>query len=887
MKRIVSLILALSMVLSMFTMSFAGTSLKDIEGKKYQAAVEALIELGVVSGYPDGTYLPEKVVTRAELAKLLVVAYGLETAAESAKGVTPFADINAVANHWAAGYINVSADYKFVNGYPDGSFKADTPVTYAEAITMCLRVLGYANEIDARGTWPTNYIAKAQDLKLMKDIEFKSYNDGAKRGDIALLIWNMLRTKMWTVTGETEGDGLHSEPNKYMLNVKFADYAYDDTAKFDTFKIEADKKDDKPVVKVTLAADSVVEGEYEYAGNNFYQFAPGTEVEVLVNKEDKTLLTMVATDSDKLVAGGKDEVDDDYSELREKEYDYAYARIESRAISDATILVGESKYVDELESEKNCVYINDDKYDDKKYDSELFLRDGERVQLRDIKVGDILTKVTVNFFGKDTTEEFYVIGGTEAEGRFKKYEEVEYDNSSKTYKELTVGSEKYVVDTKATYVEDPEAKTIKSEDFYTLTQGSKADKMEGEDVIVKLDPMFGKVVRVEFDGKIDAGEGYTSSVKFFAVVNGVDKKSGGVFFIGLENEDGSDDYDFAKNSPAEAKARTAFVDADELAVGSYVACVLNDEDKITEIYRVASYGELEPEEREIYYGDKDTNEKFVIESLRNVSYNKDEQKIGSHKVSKTPVVVKVIFDNKGTKRTDDDEFRVEFTKGLDAVSKAVKEEDVLVIYDADSSFTRISYVVLSTDKSDKSDKQVATVESKNGEIIVGSYIDLKDEKGNDISAKVENGDVKAGTKLLVYTTRENSKGDTLLTYVAGLKDTELKGDYVGSPDKHGYVGEVETNEEGLGRTFKLDKTTETDLDTDANTNQYEDYLVVLVKVGKTDDYSENNKQYEVTNFKTTDYANIDLVEGDRISIDQKAEVIFVISGMEKIKGDTL
>ena len=102
----------------------------------------------------------------------------------------------------------------------------EAEVTYAEAITMCLRVLGYANEIDSKGTWPTNYIAKAQDLKLMKGIDFGSYNDGAKRGDVALLIWNMLRTPMWKITSENQGTGMTSQASKIMLNVKFPDYRY-------------------------------------------------------------------------------------------------------------------------------------------------------------------------------------------------------------------------------------------------------------------------------------------------------------------------------------------------------------------------------------------------------------------------------------------------------------------------------------------------------------------------------------------------------------------------------------------------------------------------------------------------------------------------------------
>ena len=46
MKRIVSLVLALSMVLSMFATAFAGTTLTDIVGTEYESAVSALVELG-------------------------------------------------------------------------------------------------------------------------------------------------------------------------------------------------------------------------------------------------------------------------------------------------------------------------------------------------------------------------------------------------------------------------------------------------------------------------------------------------------------------------------------------------------------------------------------------------------------------------------------------------------------------------------------------------------------------------------------------------------------------------------------------------------------------------------------------------------------------------
>ena len=73
MKRIVSLLLAVSMVLSMFVTAIAATTYPDLvnDNAKFAAAVDALTELGVVNGFPDGEFKPGNDLTRAELAKMV------------------------------------------------------------------------------------------------------------------------------------------------------------------------------------------------------------------------------------------------------------------------------------------------------------------------------------------------------------------------------------------------------------------------------------------------------------------------------------------------------------------------------------------------------------------------------------------------------------------------------------------------------------------------------------------------------------------------------------------------------------------------------------------------------------------------------------------------
>ncbi len=185
------------MVLSSFSFAFAA-NFEDVEGD-YEEAINTLVALGVITGYEDGTYRPERIVTRAEMAKLIVEVLGYGDLVSGS--ASNFADTQG---HWADAWIALAAGRGLVIGTGDGRFTPDRQVSYDEAITMVVRALGYTdNSNELKGmTWPTNFKIKAAELKLLDGVS--SVAGGADRGGVAQLLFNALDATLVTVT--TDGD---------------------------------------------------------------------------------------------------------------------------------------------------------------------------------------------------------------------------------------------------------------------------------------------------------------------------------------------------------------------------------------------------------------------------------------------------------------------------------------------------------------------------------------------------------------------------------------------------------------------------------------------------------------------------------------------------------
>lgn len=109
--------------------------LRDVAaGRWYTTAVSTLANVGAISGYSDGTFRPNKEITRAEFVTILTGIYGEDTT----KGM-PFSD---VGHSWCYDAVATAYANGWVSGYSDGTFRPNQTITRAEAVVILNSVLG-------------------------------------------------------------------------------------------------------------------------------------------------------------------------------------------------------------------------------------------------------------------------------------------------------------------------------------------------------------------------------------------------------------------------------------------------------------------------------------------------------------------------------------------------------------------------------------------------------------------------------------------------------------------------------------------------------------------------------------------------------------------------
>jgi len=214
-KKILSVVLTLIMAIGIVTPAMAYQVSDDVAGTVYEEAATVLGALGIMIG-DEGGFRPNDTVTRAEFAKIAVHALGLEDVAESSKGATKFPDVGI--DHWANGYINIATAQKIVVGHDTGLFAPEDVITYQEAVTILVRVLGHEPAALSKGGYPTGYLVTGNNIGLTKKASVAS-NAGASRGITAQLTYNALEIKLMEQVGYGD-DAKYQEVDKTLLKDK-------------------------------------------------------------------------------------------------------------------------------------------------------------------------------------------------------------------------------------------------------------------------------------------------------------------------------------------------------------------------------------------------------------------------------------------------------------------------------------------------------------------------------------------------------------------------------------------------------------------------------------------------------------------------------------------
>lgn len=187
MKKIIAVILAVIMIMSLATVAFAANSFTDISNSKNKEAIETLYELGVIDGYSKTKFGPKLTLSRAEACAVMVRAlYGNKIV----YWTNSFTDVPARA--WYASYVDVAVYYDIMHGHNATTFAPDEDITYDQMATLVLNALGY-NAPQLSGTWPENVERIANILGLYDNTSrFVFGSDTITREDACQMLYNAL-----------------------------------------------------------------------------------------------------------------------------------------------------------------------------------------------------------------------------------------------------------------------------------------------------------------------------------------------------------------------------------------------------------------------------------------------------------------------------------------------------------------------------------------------------------------------------------------------------------------------------------------------------------------------------------------------------------------------
>lgn len=183
--------------------------LSDVPGTKYEKQITLLQNLGIVTGYTDGTFKPDNTITRAEFSAMVcnIVANGI-----TESGTSAFDDVSR--EYWANKFIGYLYESGMVSGVSEKIFEPDAEITVQQAAKIIVSMLGKDIFAKDKGGYPNGYMQVARDEDILKNVT-KQGDLPATRGEIAAMLYNSLDVRVSSL--EVTGSGNKISDNDTLL----------------------------------------------------------------------------------------------------------------------------------------------------------------------------------------------------------------------------------------------------------------------------------------------------------------------------------------------------------------------------------------------------------------------------------------------------------------------------------------------------------------------------------------------------------------------------------------------------------------------------------------------------------------------------------------------
>lgn len=173
------------------TRSLKAAALSDISEHKYRNAIEFIASRGIVQGYSDGTYKPDKTVNRSELLKIVLESNIASETLKQFDGADCFPDVSP--DTWAAKYACAAKNAGIVQGYDDGTFKPNKTVSFIEALKIMQIAYGLPFSV-SQDAWYRKSVEDAAAMNIIP-LDTMSFDQGFTRAQMAEMLTRLIKYK--------------------------------------------------------------------------------------------------------------------------------------------------------------------------------------------------------------------------------------------------------------------------------------------------------------------------------------------------------------------------------------------------------------------------------------------------------------------------------------------------------------------------------------------------------------------------------------------------------------------------------------------------------------------------------------------------------------------